>query len=293
MSSKPHYFAIGIFVLAATALGLVGIVLISSDAMSSPENFVETYVDESVQGIEVGTPFKLRGVKVGSVCKIAMVSAVYETDKMYVMIRVALDRDAMDFEEKSLETRVREQVKRGLRFKLVPQGITGLSFLEADLFPDTDSDPLVIDWDPDFIYVPSTPATMTLISRSLEKLSAQLDTLDLTAIGNNIEAITSNLNVSVEHVEELTGNAARASDEVIGNIRIASADLPTITSNLTETTEQLEALITSSDRDVDQVLSNLRYITDDARELIRMLKRHPGMLLSEPPDANLSTGGRK
>ena len=69
---------------------------------------------------------------------------------------------------------------------------------------------------------------------------------------------------------------------------MASHDLPTITSNLTETTEQLETLIRSSDQDIDQVLTNLRYITDDARELIRMLKRYPGMLLSEPPDKTLN-----
>ena len=82
MSSKPHYFAIGVFVLTATILGLIGIVLVSQDAMRSPKYFLETYVDESVQGIDVGTPFKFRGVKAGNVSEIALVSSVYDTRKM-------------------------------------------------------------------------------------------------------------------------------------------------------------------------------------------------------------------
>ena len=283
-SRKPHYFAIGIFVLSATALGLMGIIVLSSDALRAPERFIETYVDESVQGIDVGTPFKLRGVKVGTVSQISMVSAEYDTAKMYVMIRIAIDKSALKIEGNDFEGHVYAQIKNGLRLKLIPLGITGLSFVEADLFPDTDADPLDIDWTPSFIYVPSTPATMTLISRSIERLSAQLDTLDLEAIGGHVERITSGLNHSVRHIEKVMENVAAVSGEVTANIRRASLDLPVITSNLTDATEQLDDLISTSDQDINHVLLNVRYITDDARELIRMLKRYPGMLLSEPPE---------
>ncbi|WP_372807300.1 MlaD family protein [Pontiella sp.] len=293
MSTKPHYFAIGLFVLAATALGLIGIALLGSDALRSPSNFIETYVDESVQGIEVGTPFKLRGVKVGNVSAIAIVSSVYDTSRMYVMIRVALDENAIKLESDTFKGRVDEQVARGLRLKLVPQGITGLSFLEADIFPDAVADPLEIDWEPEYTYIPSTPSTLSLLSRSLERMAAQLDTVDLALIGGHIESFTSNLNVSIAHIEEITGNAAQVSGEVAQNFRQASADLPTMTTDLKETTGQLQEMIGSSDRDIEQILSNLRYITDDARELVRMLKRYPGMLLSEPPDQNPSLGGKK
>jgi len=293
MITKPHYFAIGVFVLAATVLGLVGVVAFSSDALSSPKYFLETYVDESVQGIDVGTPFKFRGVKIGNVSDISMVETEYETDKMYVMIRVALNDKEMLKDTEGIPERVRKQVEDGLRMKLVPQGITGLSFLEAEYYPETDAAPLEIDWEPKYTYIPSTPAMMTLLSRSIERLAAELDTINLAEIGGNVEALTSNLNTSVVHLEQIMRNAALASDEVIENVRMASDDLPMITSNLNTTVVELQTIINSSDQDIDQVLSNLRYITDDARELIRMLKRHPGMLLSEPPDKNLSSGGKR
>lgn len=288
MSSKPHYFAIGIFVLAATVLGIIGVIAFSSDALRSPKYFLETYVDESVQGIDVGTPFKFRGVKIGNVSSISMVSTEYRTDKMYVMVRVALNDREMLEDAEGIPERARKLVADGLRMKLVPQGITGLSFLEADYFPETDAERLEIDWTPKYTYIPSTPAMMTLLSRTIEHLTAQLSTLDLESIGNNVEMVSSNLNLAVEHIEEITRNVAVASDDVVENIQLAVSDLPLVTSNLNQTVFTLEEMVGNSDHEVDRILINLRQITEDTRELIRMLRRHPGMLLVEPPEQILS-----
>lgn len=292
MGSKPHYFAIGLFVLCATAIGLVGIIAIGADSMRSQKYFIETYVDESVQGIDIGTPFKFRGVKVGNVSEIAMVSSAYNTDRMYVMIRVALnDKEILD-DPDTLPERIREQVQNGLRLKLVPQGITGLSFLEAEYFPDSDMEPLEIDWTPKYTYIPSTPAMMTLLSRSVEHIAAEISSLNLKEIGENVESITRNLEASTEHIERITGKAAESSDEIIANVGLAAEDLPQVTSNLTEAIAQVHSMIDDSNADLDQIMLNLRYITDDTKELIRMIKRNPGMLLSEPPENNLIREGK-
>jgi paraquat-inducible protein B len=290
-SKKPHYFAIGLFVLGASALGIIGVVAFSSDALRSPKYFLETYVDESVQGIDIGTPFKFRGVKVGNVCEIKMVATEYETTKMYVMIRVALEDKEMIRDPEAIPRRIAEQVEKGLRLKLVPQGITGLSFLEAEYFPDTESKPLIIDWKPKYTYIPSTPAMMTLLSRYIDRITSEINTLDLQTIGNNVESITSNLNTSVEHIEQITRNVSGASVEVIENIRVASGNLPDMSTSLGHTVVSMEQIVDESDHDIEQILANLRYITDDTRELIRMIKRYPGMLLSEPPEKNLSREG--
>jgi len=293
MSNKPHYFAIGVFVIVATALGLIGIVAVSSDAMRSPKYFIETYIDESVQGVDIGTPFKFRGVKVGNVSQITMVSDEYDTDKMYVLIRVALEDKKLLANTDTLASRIQAQVQNGLRLKLVPQGITGLSFLEADYLPEAEASQLEIDWKPKYTYIPSSPAMMTLVTRTLERIAAQVNTIDIAAIGANVESISSNLNLSAQHIEEITQNAAAASGDVVGNVQLAASDLPVLISNLTASVSEVQGMVSDSDRDVDQILTNLRYITDETRELIRMLKRYPGLLLTEPPDRNLSSGGKE
>lgn len=286
MSSRPHYFAIGLFVLAATALGVFGIILFGSDAMREPRYFMETYVDESVQGIEVGTPFKFRGVKVGNIHEIRMVSEVYETAKVYIMIRVALDEKVFTRNVSEHLERTEEMVDEGLRVKMVPQGITGLSFLDADFYPDGLTDPLEIDWEPGHTYIPSTPAMMTVIGRSIEHITAQVNTLDLEQIGANVEQITSNLNLSVQHIEQITREAAGISDDIMADVHESSE-------NLTAMVADMRQMVNDSDSDVDQILTNLRYITEETRELVRMIKRSPSMLLTEPPERNLSQGGEK
>ncbi len=288
MSSKPHYFVIGLFVVIATALGLIGMIAVSSDALNSPKYFLETYLDESVQGIDVGTPFKFRGVKVGNVSEIMMVSSEYDTTKMYVLVRVALNDKKMLSYAKYIPERVQAQVKRGLRLKLVPQGITGLSFLEAEYYPETKSDPLEIDWKPKYTYIPSTPSMMKLLSQSIEHLAAEIGTLNLQKIGKNMELITSNLNHSTEHIEYITKNAAVASDNIFKNIGLAAENLPSASTNLSDSMVLIENIISDSDQGFDRILSNLGYITEDTRELIRMIKRYPGILLTDPPKMNLS-----
>jgi len=57
MSRQPHYFAIGLFILAAMGLTVTGVIILGGSALSSPDYYLETYVNESVQGLDVGTPF--------------------------------------------------------------------------------------------------------------------------------------------------------------------------------------------------------------------------------------------
>jgi methyl-accepting chemotaxis protein len=207
---------------------------------------------------------------------------------MYVMIRVALNDKEMLESSETIPERVRRQVGQGLRIQLVPQGITGLSFVEAEYYPGTDAAPLEIDWDPKYTYIPSTPSVMNLLSRTIERMTAELSTLDLKAIGNNVESATSNLNLTVEHVEQIARAAADSSDEVISDVKTAVSELPSITSNLNAAVIRLDSMVGDSDHNIEQILNNLRLITDDTRELIRMIRRYPGMLLTEPPDQNLS-----
>jgi hypothetical protein len=288
MSSKPHYFAIGLFVLAASALGVIGIIAFSSNAMRSPSYFIETYLDESIQGVDIGTPFKFRGVKIGNIHEIKLVSEAYETDRLYVMIRIAIDEASVRNDPGLLVEGIASEVDNGLRIKLVPQGITGLSYLEADFVTEGLIEPLLVEWEPMHTYVPSTPSMMTIISRSLEHITAQINSLDIKAIGENVESITSNLNLSVQHINEVTADVSAVSEKIMGNVLTASGELPVATSNLTLMVHDMQSIVRASDHDIEQIMNNIRYITEETRELVRMIKRSPSMLLTEPPEQKLS-----
>ncbi len=65
--------------------------------------------------------------------------------------------------------------------RLAPQGITGTSYLEID-YVEPSPPMLPIDWDPDNIYIPSAPSTVTTLRQLGDRRSStSCSTLDLEA----------------------------------------------------------------------------------------------------------------
>jgi phospholipid/cholesterol/gamma-HCH transport system substrate-binding protein len=85
---KLSYFKIGVFVISAIVIGVIGVVVLGAGAIFQKRSLIETYIDESVQGLDVGSPVKFRGVPVGRVEQISLTSAEYSTRRQYVLVRV-------------------------------------------------------------------------------------------------------------------------------------------------------------------------------------------------------------
>ena len=63
--NKLSYFKIGLFVISATVLAVIGIIVLGVGSVFQRAALVETYIEESVQGLDIGSPMKFRGVLVG------------------------------------------------------------------------------------------------------------------------------------------------------------------------------------------------------------------------------------
>ncbi len=61
-------------------LAVVGALVIGGGSLFQKPIVVETVFDESVQGLDVGSPVKLRGVKIGTVSYIGLVGDNYVLD---------------------------------------------------------------------------------------------------------------------------------------------------------------------------------------------------------------------
>src|SRR5437870_11494562 len=67
MNTKISPTTIGAFVIGAFVLGVVGLVTFGGVSIfSKPQRFV-VYFNESIHGLDLGSPVKLRGVRVGRV----------------------------------------------------------------------------------------------------------------------------------------------------------------------------------------------------------------------------------
>jgi len=70
--SNPNYFRLGIFVLAAIGALLAAILIFGSGQFFKKSFMVETYVKQSVTGLDAGAAVRFRGVKIGQVTLIAL-----------------------------------------------------------------------------------------------------------------------------------------------------------------------------------------------------------------------------
>jgi ABC-type transporter Mla subunit MlaD len=220
MSQKANFFKLGLFVIGAIAAGVLVLLIIGTGRILQKRVTIETYFNESVQGLDIGSKMKYRGVDVGQVTRISFTYVKYELDrpmsdrKRYVLVEAQLQpkliggKAASDIgspEATALE------VEKGLRIKLAPQGITGTSYLEVDYVDPAGNPMLAIDWVPDNIYIPSTASTVGQIVNAASEIMDRLRKLDIEATLANLNRLmtTTNDRVAALDVKSLQQRTER------------------------------------------------------------------------------------
>ncbi|MEM7515459.1 MAG: MlaD family protein, partial [Planctomycetota bacterium] len=134
-----------------------------------------TYLDESVQGLEIGAPVKIRGVTIGSVTDI-LLAPDRRLVEVHSDLRVESLRRLHLLEKDEEPSQTTEDVPPEIRITVAAQGITGIKFLEADYFPP-DSPTIELSFDPPDNYIPSAPSTLKNLEDALRELATDLPPL--------------------------------------------------------------------------------------------------------------------
>jgi len=200
MNTHAHYFRIGVFVIAAVALGVAGIIILGGNALFQNRVLIETYIDESIQGLDVGAMVKYRGVQVGNIKEMTFVHKVYRTDTRYVMIRATIDPDLFgEKTESDIYKRMKKEIdERGLRIRWSAQGLTGTAYLELDYFDPERNPPLPIKWIPQSLYIPSAISAMGRLSGAVEQVFKMIEESNFEEILINFGVLVKNLNEQVK-----------------------------------------------------------------------------------------------
>jgi len=261
-SIRANYFKIGLFVIAAFTLFTLAVVIFGANVIFRRKVIVETYFVESVQGLDVGSPVKFRGVQVGKVDEITLAGRYYLTEKRYVLVRMALFPDTFRVKSEAMTGSVlNKEIEKGLRVQLAFQGLTGAAYLETDYFRPDMHRPLEIDWTPQYPYIPSTKSTFTKISDSLDKLLSNLEEINIMGIADGLQ----------RSMEALTAMADNANVKAIGQKGEA------LLSEMRESNRKISALLDDLKlepmvSDATAAASKLRRILDDSEEpLARLL----------------------
>jgi paraquat-inducible protein B len=145
MNKRISPAMIGAFVLGAVALIVIAILVFGSGRLFRQTRTFVLYFDNSVNGLRVGAPVKLKGVEIGSVKDIRLlVGQGTAGDMIPVIIEIDLKKLTRRGAAAAAETTVDPEamqkviVDRGLRGQLDMESlVTGLLYVAIDFFPGT------------------------------------------------------------------------------------------------------------------------------------------------------------
>ena len=195
-NSNPNYFRLGVFVLAAIGVLITVILIFGSGQIFKKSFYVETYIKQSVTGLDAGAAVRFRGVKVGQVTMIGLSGDLYEQDipfeerRQYVVVRMQI------FGDKVNEKQIADFVKNNLRARLKSMGITGVNYVEFDFVSSANQQPqLPYSWKPEYPVVPSLPNQADEIISGIQNLITALNKMDIDATQKKLDSLLTNLNV--------------------------------------------------------------------------------------------------
>ncbi|HEY6462062.1 MAG TPA: MlaD family protein [Polyangiaceae bacterium] len=157
MAAPTNHWKLGLFVVVGVVLSLATITFLGAESLKKRVVSYQTDFDESVQGLEVGSPVKFRGVSVGAVSAIGIAP-----DRRHVVVTSELA--VADLSDLGLSVgkgdRSKIRVPPDLRMQVDSQGITGVKFLAIDFFDVKDNPPPELPYPVPDNYIPAAVSTM-------------------------------------------------------------------------------------------------------------------------------------
>ncbi len=314
MESKVNLAAVGAFVIALTMAMIAGTLWLSSGKYyRKAYDTYESYMTESVSGLNLNAPVRYHGVDVGRVRAIMLSPGNVEE----VRLTLEVDRGT--------------PVKTDTVATLRSQGLTGIAFVELSAgrknspallarpgapYPVIASAPSLIEH-----LETATPVLLANFARMTDNLNAVLDEPNRRAVGAtlaNLAILTQTLAARSTAIDATLGNAARTMDRTAR----ASADLPRLVRRFDRAADALEQMAEEvvdashsvrgtfdsarqtldGSRDdltqftgttlpeVREMVTELRGLTATMRRVGEEVERNPGVLLQRPRPAKRGPG---
>ncbi len=319
MAKQANRKMIGFFVLVAVGLLAASVVIFGSGEYFKVSLQYVLHFQESVKGLDVGSPVLYRGFPVGEVKKV-VIKADPADFKDHVLVFIEIFPDTVAFESGELEPeqwkkRMSDLIKRGLRAQMVLQSlITGKLIIEMNVHADPP--PSQTDDFRDLVMIPAHYEEIPTIPSTLSKLETALGNLDLKALSQkllsvlaNADRILSNRNIDasidefkgtlvdarklVNHVDEevkpLSGKAQSTLTDFGKLARHVDSKVDPLSESITEALASADKAFKSIDDlvgkrsttrvEIDKTLQEIQKAARSVRLLADYLEQHPEALL--------------
>nr|WP_320191505.1 MlaD family protein [uncultured Desulfobacter sp.] len=263
MTQKTNYFKLGLFVILAFALTAAMLIAFGAGQFFKIETLAETYFNESVQGLNIGSEVKYKGVKIGAVKSITTPTKVYDIASNYVLVTFSLSEDCYVGQTgKNPKDRMKKAVDDGLSVFLSFNGLTGSAYLETD-YKDNGPDDLEISWTPENLYVPSRASNIKQVSDAITRAMETLGSMDFKEMKKDFSALLKSLNITK-----------------------VSAQAESLIKELRQTNKDLAKIVTSGQ--VKQMLADAGSSMADLKQIIHTAKKPIEQTLADINTASAS-----
>lgn len=299
MSTEAHKFKVGLFVMGGALILVAALIWLGASKFLSETRLYVTYFDESVQGLEVGSPVKFMGVVVGAVKDIS----------------VAKDGRLI---EVLMETERTMQAEPDMRAQLAMAGITGMKFVEITRAPESKT--IEIDFKPAQEYIPARASSTAELFAAVQNVYEKVMGVDFEGISTEVKgsfaSISGRMNDpqidrllkaladTAERVRYLaskkeTENSIDEMEKALAQLRIlvqglsqqvASVDLKGTFEGVDNAVMNLNQIIDRLDNEMAAVMINLRRTTDNLARITEKISEDPAQtILGEPAPERVVT----
>jgi paraquat-inducible protein B len=288
VKTKVSPTVVGVFVLGAMLLGIIALLSFGSfNFFTKPERFV-VYFDESVSGLDLGSPVKFRGVRVG---RVSQVSLTYDsmTKKTVVAVLCEFNRNVVNKPSgDSIDLGQREQIEElidaGLRAELGIAGLaTGLLYVELDMKdPEAYPAPRRNLMPVDYAIVPAVPSAIAEFQADFTEILNNIKDVDIAGLTHEMHGLLSDTRNQIQNLnttaisEEITSTAAAYRQlaeapeipSILTNLDSALVDLRSTLEGLDNTIEPTAAELVLTLQRLRENLDSLELATNNASKFI-------------------------
>ena len=279
MSQKANPTLIGAFVFGAIVIAIGAVLFFGSANLFAKKQIYETYFDQSVNGLAIGSNVKYKGVTVGKVTKVQLkfqgqgeapiVRVLYEvnTDNLLNKFGLSIILNDRKFHEKA--------IANGFRAKLDFESlISGQLFIALDFYKDTGPPVLHLEPDQDIFEIPPQPSDIEAILANLTKAIGNIGSVDFASLANQLQATLKSANDGIEamHLDRLGSSLDKAANSI--STLANGAEVKSALASVRESFDQLTVTL----KDLNPAVGDLKPTLDQAKVALTNLQKSTAQL---------------
>ncbi len=319
MSKRANPTLIGAFVIGALVLFFAALFVFGGEELWTERDRYVIFFAESVNGLNVGAPVKMRGVQIG---KVTDIRVIYDPKANSLLTQVVIEvkgghvqmigESRLPWQRPDLE----DLIQNGLRAQLKLQSlVTGQLYVDINFHPETPVH-LVNALESDLPEIPAIPSSQEEIESTISELVREIRQLPLKEMFTKLDSALTHIDAtvsqpafqrSIQHLDRLLIDLDREfttlSRRLERNLALSQAllqrmdaSIPTLLENSAKALQKAQRALDESERtlialrdnfgpqspltvDFHDTLDSVREAAREIRVLAETLQTRPEILL--------------